>query len=87
MKNSLFFLTIASLLGATALAQESSPPPNALNKQEKKEGWKLLFDGKTTTGWRGAYKASFPEKGWEVRDGMLIVQPSSGERLPTAATS
>lgn len=78
MKSTLFFLAIASFLLAPALAQESTPPPNTLTKQEKKDGWKLLFDGKTTTGWRGAYKTSFPEKGWEIRDGMLIVQPSSG---------
>jgi hypothetical protein len=78
MKSTLFFLAIASFLVATALAQESTPSPNTLTKQEKKEGWKLLFDGKSTTGWRGAYKTSFPEKGWEIRDGMLIVQPSSG---------
>jgi hypothetical protein len=77
MNSTLFFLVIASFLVAPALAQESTPP-NTLTKQEKKEGWKLLFDGKAPTGWRGAYKAGFPEKGWEVRDGMLIVQPSGG---------
>lgn len=52
--------------------------PNSLSAQEKANGYVALFDGKTTTGWRGAYKKAFPEKGWEVRDGLLIVQPSGG---------
>lgn len=51
---------------------------NTLTEKEMKEGWKLLFDGTTTNGWRGAYRDSFPEKGWEVRDGMLIVEASGG---------
>lgn len=51
---------------------------NVLTDEEKREGWKLLFDGATTQGWRGAYMDSFPAKGWEVRDGMLIVQASGG---------
>jgi hypothetical protein len=36
-----------------------------------KENWISLFDGKTTTGWRGYNKTTFPAKGWEVVDGML----------------
>jgi len=52
--------------------------PNDLSAQEKKNGVKLLFDGKTTQGWRGAYKASFPSKGWIVNDGVLTVQKSDG---------
>jgi len=51
---------------------------NILTDEETREGWKLLFDGMTTQGWRGAYRDSFPSKGWEVRDGMLIVQASGG---------
>ncbi|MBP1692040.1 MAG: hypothetical protein H6Q32_1392, partial [Bacteroidetes bacterium] len=52
--------------------------PNMLTTTEHAEGWKLLFDGKTLAGWRGAYLDSLPAKGWNVRDGMLIVQSSGG---------
>lgn len=51
---------------------------NELSDFEKKAGWKLLFDGKTTTGWTGAYKPAFPEKGWEIKDGELRVIRSDG---------
>lgn len=52
--------------------------PNKLSVQEKSNGYKLLFDGKTNNGWVGAYKASFPEKGWNIADGQLSVLPSNG---------
>jgi hypothetical protein len=52
--------------------------PNALSDDEKAQGFKLLWDGKTTQGWRGAYKTGFPEKGWEIRDGELRVIKSEG---------
>jgi hypothetical protein len=52
--------------------------PNTLTAKERKEGWKLLFDGKTMDGWRGAYLDTLPARGWEIRDGMLIVQASGG---------
>lgn len=59
-------------------AFEKPQTPNTLTAKEQKDGWKLLFDGKTTTGWRGAYKDKFPERGWNVEDGMLIIQQSNG---------
>jgi hypothetical protein len=50
---------------------------NSLTAKEKAEGWKLLWDGKTNEGWRGAAASTFPVKGWTVEDGMLI--PNKGE--------
>jgi hypothetical protein len=52
--------------------------PNTLSEQEKSNGVRLLFDGTTTKGWRGAYKTEFPNKGWEVSDGSLHVLRSTG---------
>jgi Domain of Unknown Function (DUF1080) len=53
--------------------------PNSLTNYEKQDGWKLLFDGKTTNGWKGAYKKGFPDKGWQVKDGLLTVLSSEGK--------
>jgi hypothetical protein len=52
-------------------AKHGSPDaaPNTLTDQERKAGFKLLFDGKSTEGWRG-YKKDKPE-GWEAVDGAL----------------
>jgi len=49
----------------------SAAPANQLTEQEKAGGWKLLFDGQTTHGWRSFKKQSFPDKGWVVEDGWL----------------
>ncbi|MFI5160929.1 MAG: DUF1080 domain-containing protein [Sphingobacteriales bacterium] len=53
---------------------------NQLTDYEKKDGWKLLFDGKTNTGWRSATSAEFPTKpdGWIIRDGTMTILGSAG---------
>lgn len=55
-----------------------TPAPNTLSEAEQAAGWKLLWDGKTTAGWRGAKSDNFPAKGWEVKDGVLTVLASGG---------
>lgn len=52
--------------------------PNMLTDQEKEQGWVLLWDGKSTDGWRGAHKDDFPNGGWEISDGILQVMESGG---------
>jgi len=51
---------------------------NTLTERERKDGWKLLWDGKTTGGWRGAKIDKFPEEGWVIKDGILSVLNSGG---------
>jgi hypothetical protein len=52
--------------------------PNNVSAQEKKQGFSLIWDGKTTKGWRGAYKLSFPAKGWVVDNGEFTIKASDG---------
>jgi cytochrome c len=66
-------LAVTLSLGVFARADE----PNTLTANEKADGWKLLFDGKTTAGWRGYQKKEMPP-GWKVIDGVLV-RNSGGE--------
>jgi len=61
--------TFALLLAG--VASLAAPVVNQLNDEEKVAGWKLLFDGTTTEGWRTFKKQSFPAKGWVVEEGWL----------------
>jgi hypothetical protein len=55
----------------SALASPVAAEPNQLTSEEKAAGWKLLFDGKTTQGWRSYKKQTFPTSGWIVEEGWL----------------
>ncbi len=52
--------------------------PNHLSDAERQQGWRLLWDGVSTTGWRGAHSDEFPDKGWRIENGELVVMESGG---------
>lgn len=56
---------------ATDVAKSKKQSNNSLTSKEKKQGWTLLFDGKTTNNWKGYGLSTFPANGWEVADGTL----------------
>ncbi len=51
---------------------------NELTEYEKNSGWKLLFDGNSSEGWRSAKNETFPEKGWNIEDGTISIQGADG---------
>lgn len=54
--------------------------PNTLSEVEQREGWKLLWDGQTSAGWRSARAPdTFPTSGWEMKDGLITVMPTGGK--------
>jgi len=52
--------------------------PNTVSDAEKAQGWRLLFDGTSSDGWRGAHKTAFPDKGWTIENGQVCVLPAAG---------
>ena len=62
---------------ATPRAQTPAPAPNTLTAGERKEGFKLLFDGKTLDQWRGFKKQTMPEN-WSVVDGTINLTTPRG---------
>lgn len=45
--------------------------PEILSKEEKEQGWELLFDGKTFAGWRGMGRDTVETRHWKVENGMI----------------
>jgi len=73
MKRFISICIVLSLL--TSFAQAQLP---TLSKKEIKQGWVLLFDGKTSAGWKHYRGKPFPEKGWVIENGVLTIDTSEG---------
>ncbi|HYU79755.1 MAG TPA: DUF1080 domain-containing protein [Vicinamibacterales bacterium] len=79
-------------LAVTMLAADCSSPtqpsrvvehpdptgPNTLTSEERAAGWVLLFDGRSTSGWRGFRQAGIPD-GWKAIDGALTREAGGGD--------
>lgn len=84
-KNKLIISALALLFAGTQVyaqannSEKSQPKINTLTTAEKKEGYKLLWNGKDDVGWRAIFKDHFPDKGWEMKDGILTVHVSNGK--------
>lgn len=63
---------------ANNAAPQINAIPNTLSERETADGWKLLWDGTTTNGWRGAKLNAFPSKGWVIENGVLKVVKNDG---------
>lgn len=67
-----------NVLQGTPAIDQQSYLVNALTEAERSNGWTLLWDGKTTQGWRGAKLETFPPTGWSISEGVLTVEKSAG---------
>ena len=75
------------LLPLSCKARSQAPPspntaPNTLTDAEQSSGWRLLFDGKTTTGWRNYGKPTLSD-GWVVKDSALTRTGAGGDIITT----
>jgi hypothetical protein len=70
---------VAGWLAALAAPAAAQTTPNTLTAAERSAGWMLLFDGKSTDGWRGYKKADAAGARWVVNDGLLCVDAETGK--------
>ena len=72
-------LALAAMAGGHPVSQATSPTQlNTLSNAEKKEGWKLLFDGKTFNGLRSYFETMDPSKGWSIEAGCFKNSKGNG---------
>jgi hypothetical protein len=72
MKNKLLILGTALLLVAATFPGRVMNEINTLTEEQQQKGWKLLFDGKTTNGWKNYNKPGISPL-WKVEDGNLVM--------------
>jgi hypothetical protein len=66
-------------LTITEVSAPAKSAANTLTPEEQAAGWRLLWDGQTTTGWRSAKAEEFPANGWLIQEGQLNVLDSGGK--------
>lgn len=72
-----------SIIFLTALALPVfAAEPNTLTGQEKADGFKLIFDGKSLDGFRNFKKDTVNEK-WQIKDGAITLTAKGGGDLLT----
>lgn len=74
-KTIVFLMSFLFILTGTICAQN-----NQLTEKEKKEGWKLLFNGKDLDGWTSVGKDTPPAQGWAIENGILSVKKEGNKR-------
>jgi hypothetical protein len=74
-----------AIVAALVCAPSILAQPNSLSPAEQAAGWKLLFDGKTSEGWRGYRTDSFPTSGWTIEDGCIKSIAGSAPDVMTKA--
>ena len=70
---------LAAVLCLSSIAFAQNAGVNRLSPLERDAGWQLLFDGETTSGWRGVASKEFPADGWNVQDGALHHTQGGGD--------
>ncbi|MBI5385897.1 MAG: DUF1080 domain-containing protein [Verrucomicrobia bacterium] len=86
LKSTLLTLLLAVGTSLSLLAADAVPSPNTLTEAQKAAGWKLLFDGKTTVGWRNLKKPVITTtNAWVVEDGWLrkVAKVRGGDIITT----
>lgn len=66
----IMIILITGLMNVISCMNISTKQINKLTKAEKNEGWELLFDGESLSGWR--FFKGGEVKGWKVIDGVLF---------------
>ena len=60
---------------STPAGSSASSGAVSLSREERAEGWRPLFDGTSTSAWRGYKSQTFPA-GWRIVDGVLTKSES-----------
>ncbi len=79
---------LLALAGCSSAVTPAAPRLNELTPEEKADGWRLLFDGKTMQGWEDPSQETPPGDSWTIEDGCLkaVARPRIREDLSTLAS-